>query len=364
MGATPPIGIPVCRRTKSADARATWGTPSRPATCTSSTRCPPLVSTSSGAPSTSKSRLLAIAPTGMPSCAAAWAAVRALPVSSRTWPAAPEAASRSATAATRGCVGRVMPRILPSARRPARPDPCRLDQTSLCRKPYAVHDDEDRPVDDPAATLAELASLRSRTRRDGRGWGFPLTLLGALVLLATPLYWYVPPPEGASLTDSFAFPLVRALGGVFTAHPLAIAVYWLVALLVGFLGSGLWYRRHARRVGLRRPVLGFVLTGLAVTVGLLVLQEIPFLDVLLFYVSGRGTSSIAVIAVSLFVLARLERSRVLLLFAVGFLGITVLVGTYNVENLVMAAGVPFGGWATATPVLLPGLVLLVGGLAA
>jgi hypothetical protein len=222
---------------------------------------------------------------------------------------------------------------------------------------------EDERVPDPAGVLSEVARLRARTRRDARGWWFHLVLFGVLVLLAAPLYWGSAAGDG-SLTDPVSVVLVQAFGGVFTAHPLAIAVYWLVALVVGFVGSGLWYRRSAHRIGLRRPVLAFVVTGLTVTVGLLALQNLPFFSLALFYVSARGTSSIAVIAVSLFVLAGVERSRGLLLFALLFLAVTVLVSSYNVENLVMEAGVPFGGWTTATPVLVPGLVLLAGGLGA
>lgn len=223
--------------------------------------------------------------------------------------------------------------------------------------------DGDEPVVDPRTALAEVARLRTRTRQDRGGWWFPLTLFGVLVLAATPLYWSVPPDDSA-ISDQVVYALVVAFGGVFTAHPLAIAVYWLLALTVGFVGSGLWYRRHAQRVGLRRPVVAFVVTGLAVTVALLLLQNVPYLNLPLFYLSVRGTSSITIIAVSLFVLARLERSRGLLLFALAFLAVAVLVSTYNVENLVVRAGVPFGDWTGAIPVLAPGLVLLIGGVTA
>ena len=227
-------------------------------------------------------------------------------------------------------------------------------------------DDSNPPVADPAAALAEVARLRARARQDGSGWWFPLVLFGVLVLAATPLYWGGPPlqDQDYSISDPFAVALVMAFGGVFTAHPVAIAVFWLIALVVGFVGSGLWYRRHAARVGLRRPVLAFVLTGLTVTLALLVLQNAPYLNIALFYVSFRGTSAISIIAVSLFVLARLERSRALLWFALGFLGLAVLVSTYNVENLLERAGLPYGDWGQATPVLVPGLVLLAGGVAA
>ncbi len=224
-------------------------------------------------------------------------------------------------------------------------------------------DDGDGAVTDPRAALADVARLRARTQQDRGAWWFPLVLFGVLVLAATPLYWSVPPDDQA-ISDPFVLALVAAFGGVFTAHPLAIAVYWLVALTVGFVGSGLWYRRHAHRVGLRRPVVAFVVTGLAVTMALLLFHNVPYLNLPLFYLSVRGTSSITIIAVGLFVLARLERSRGLLVFALAFLAVAVLVSTYNVENLVVRSGVPFGDWTGATPVLVPGLVLLIGGLTA
>lgn len=216
---------------------------------------------------------------------------------------------------------------------------------------------------DPRQALADVARLRARTRRDSHGWWFPLVLFGALVLAAAPLYWGGQPPQDGSITDPFSIALVMAFAGVVTAQPISLAVHWSIALVAGFVGSGLWYRRHTRRVGLRRPVTAFVLTGLVVMVGLLVLQSVPVVGLALFYVSFRGTSAVTVIAVSLFVLARLERSRALLVFAVGFLGVAVLVGTYDVENLIEEAGVPYGDWGPATPVLVAGTVLLAGGLA-
>ena len=226
--------------------------------------------------------------------------------------------------------------------------------------------DRDEPVSDPGAALAEVARLRSRTRQDGRGWWFPLTLFGVLVLLATPLYWGGPPLEDQdySTTNPFVIVLMMAFGGVFTAHPVAIAVYWLVALIVGFVGSGLWYRREAQRIGLRRPVRAFVLTGLAITFALVLLQSVPYASFLLFWVSFRGTLGIAIIAVALLVLARLERSAGLTAVAVVFLGLAVVVSTYNLENLVFPWSVIRGEWSGATAVVAPGLFLLVAGLVA
>ena len=76
-GPTPPIAWPVHSRTERASARVTADAPTSDATREVSTRCAPLVITSSGAPSAANTRLFAIAPTSQPSCCAAAAAVGA-----------------------------------------------------------------------------------------------------------------------------------------------------------------------------------------------------------------------------------------------------------------------------------------------
>ena len=75
MGETPPITWPVCSRTNSGVARLSLSTPIRWAVSVVSTRWAPEVRMSTGLPPASKSRLLAIAPTGQPRAAAASAAV-------------------------------------------------------------------------------------------------------------------------------------------------------------------------------------------------------------------------------------------------------------------------------------------------
>src|SRR5690606_11492531 len=104
-GATPPIGWPVAFRTNSGDARRTFRAPTREAPLAVSARCAPLVSTSSGAPSASNSRLLAIAPTSQPSCSAAACAVGAGSGSSLIAPVAPLSRRAFATRSVFGCMG-------------------------------------------------------------------------------------------------------------------------------------------------------------------------------------------------------------------------------------------------------------------
>jgi hypothetical protein len=220
------------------------------------------------------------------------------------------------------------------------------------------------PAADPADLLREVERLRARTRSTGRHWWFPLTLFGILVLLATPFYVSVLPDDTEGPIYTFVSPLAVAFGGMITDHPVATAVYWLTALIVGFVGSGLWYRRQGQRVGLRRPVLAFVVTGLVLTVGVVVIQELPFVGIPLYWVTARGTVAIVVIALALLVLARLERTAGLAWISVAYLGVAVLVSTYNVENLLFRLGIPYGAWAGTVAVVLPGLVLVVSGLVA
>src|SRR5690349_5141580 len=83
--------------------------------------------TSSGAPSAEKTSELAIWATSMPSCSAAWAAVRADPSRTFTEPVAPSSASLSVTRTTLGweCTDR---RLSGPARRPGRIFPaCPVD---------------------------------------------------------------------------------------------------------------------------------------------------------------------------------------------------------------------------------------------
>src|SRR5580698_2350557 len=99
-GPTPPMAWPVHSRTAWAEARSTTAAPIREATRDVSTRCAPLVITSSGAPSAAKIRLLAIAPTSQPSWAAADAAVGAASGNTRTEPGTPsERSTREKSAA-------------------------------------------------------------------------------------------------------------------------------------------------------------------------------------------------------------------------------------------------------------------------
>jgi hypothetical protein len=160
-----------------------------------------------------------------------------------------------------------------------------------------------------------------------------------------------------------------------------LAYYWLAALPGGLLLTLLWYRWHARRVGLQTPARGYVITGAVLTVLALVipllsrvhrphwlswLQHLQVLwpgDLVL-----RGTFPFVIIAAGLWVLARAERSRALAVIAAVYTGTALLASLYDIENVLFDLG-----WnparryldlTTLPNVLLPALVLLATGAGA
>jgi len=229
----------------------------------------------------------------------------------------------------------------------------------------------------PDQLLTELATLRHRARSARHAYWFPLVLFGLLTIGAAPLY-LVPAsrlPLGLSSSVIGAGPNI--LGGLAIASGgFYLAWYWAVALVAGYLATLLWYRRHARQAGVQTPARGYLITGIVLTVLVLVLPPltrfapplsliwVPFADVWI-----RGTFAFLIIAAGLWVLAAAEHSPGLAVIAAIYTGAALLGTLYNVENILFRLG-----WNPATPldwrlavlpnVLLPAAVLLLAGLIA
>ncbi|HEU4676284.1 MAG TPA: hypothetical protein VFS29_09865 [Motilibacteraceae bacterium] len=221
---------------------------------------------------------------------------------------------------------------------------------------------------DAQRLLADLDGLRRSTRGRRQAYWFPLVLFGLLLCGAAPLFVRMAAPcEGSCYVAATGPGWLRGFGdGV-------LGVYWLCALLVGTVLTTLWYAWHARDSGLRTRVRGPVLAWLLGIVVLLGAATVAAsLSVVLWPALVRQDAALLVVAVGLLVLARLERSRYLLVVAVVVAGLAVLATYYNPENLlfrllhlfgVADASMPFR-FAGAFGVLLPGAVLLAAGVAA
>jgi hypothetical protein len=249
-------------------------------------------------------------------------------------------------------------------------------------EPEGVPEPSDTGLTDPAAAaglLSEMLSLRRRARSARHAYWFPLVLFGVLTCAAVPLYTM---PIDVAGKSSFAglHGYMPVLGGV-SLLPVGtyLGYYWLVALLGGLALTLLWYRRHARRSGLKTPARGYLITVTALTALALFLPALAQLPPLHFLFrlfpgpfTNRGMVPFLIIAAGLCVLAWAERSRALGVIAAVYTGSALLGGLYNIENALFRLGwhpTPYElatQWRLASlpNVLLPALVLLIGGAGA
>jgi hypothetical protein len=228
-----------------------------------------------------------------------------------------------------------------------------------------------------ASLLAEMRALRGRTRTARHAYWFPLLLFGALTCTSIPFYVQPQARSGFS-SGQVTAPILPFFGGLAPLVSSAVAYYWLAALLAGLLATLVWYRWHARRVGVQTPSLGFTVTTLILTA---VAASIPplsqvrnphdlrFLDRLNVLYPGdliiRGTFPFVLIAIGLLVLARAERSWALAAIAAIYTGSALLAMLYDISNVTARLGWTPSPADQALPnILLPALILVLAGAGA
>jgi hypothetical protein len=225
--------------------------------------------------------------------------------------------------------------------------------------------------------LIYMKALRRGARSARHAYWFPLVLFGLLTCVAIPFYRQSFPASGY-VGSSLPIPNLPAFGGLPGLNQNDLAYYWLAALLAGLLLTLLWYRWHARKVGLRTPSRGFVVTIVAVTVLAVVLPALTMASTphwLRFMhrlgplwpgdLLARGTFPLLIIAAGLLVLAWAERSLSLTVIAVVYTGAALLANLYDIGNLTYRVGWTPPSSIYALPnLLLPALVLLAAGAGA
>jgi len=213
-------------------------------------------------------------------------------------------------------------------------------------------------------------------RAAGRpGSWFPLLLAGGLAVLSLPLSVLASPrpPAGLVLTAEVYPTVTQAmyLGGGSSngPFPFPLGWYWVGVLVACWLLTAAWYRWRDRRAGSRTRLRGYLVTGLvlaAVTAALPLLawgthiddgsamQAWAWLDA--FW--RLGTFALLAIAVSLGMLARIERSRALAVITAIYTAMVCLTGWLDLQAFTGSA-YPFGFGDPA--VLPPAAVLLLAG---
>lgn len=155
-------------------------------------------------------------------------------------------------------------------------------------------------TEDPKGLLAELTAMRKRARADRHGYWLPFLLFGLITLGATPFYTprlcvesgqnpelTSPVPCSWSSADQpwlyhWLHPTGQLSGPVFGFYKVGVAVdiYWIVALLCGYLAVVWWYRWRAAQIGVETPTKVYA----QVTIFMLVLPlvGVPVLSMLFF----------------------------------------------------------------------------------
>lgn len=203
--------------------------------------------------------------------------------------------------------------------------------------------------DDPRQLLSGTRELIDQVRRTQRATWFPLLVLAVVTFAALP-FRYSPHRLGTCAATG----AVR----VCTAYPPALLVYWPTALVLAYVVIAAFYirRSQARGVGTRvRPyVVAGIILALAMTGSLLWTLYHP----LAFTLAGPGLfpalhSYPFAIGLALVVLAGAERNEALLALALGYLTVVLVTATF---------GAATGGWGFLVQLVIPGSMLLLGGL--
>lgn len=268
--------------------------------------------------------------------------------------------------------------------------------------------------------LDDLAALRRQVRADRHAYAFPLFLFGALILLAPVCYASIPPPAAFEMVAVQLGPFPQFAPVGLLTHPDLVGWYWVMTIIGGLALTLWWYRHRARGQGVEtntrvavvaviaallgflvwpslfsvlgpsglysRPALNLtILFGSAALAAAAVLWGIrrddpartvtvavaTFLAVVAFGAVGvylvNGYTALVIIAVLLLGLAWSERSALLAVVGVLFIAVALLVNLYDVANVFDRLGWD-GGFdlqvVALQTLLLPGVILLAGGVAA
>jgi hypothetical protein len=214
------------------------------------------------------------------------------------------------------------------------------------------------PADDPRALLSSARKLTQRVRRAQRASWFALLVFAALTFASVPAVRY-----GGHHLDC------QAVGGAVNCRVYSEAefVYWPLALVLAYVLIAAFYVRQSRARGVGtcvRPyaIAGVVITGVLAGVAFWELHD-PAAGLTVMGHGARGladrlASPAAAIGLALLVLARAERSRALLILALGYLAAVLA----DVTFAGLLSGVQASGSWSDFPAVFPGCVLLAGGI--
>lgn len=204
------------------------------------------------------------------------------------------------------------------------------------------------PADDPHRLLASTRDLARRVRETQRATWFPLLVFAAVTFAAIPVYL----AGGHRMGTCAAVPRGTVCSVAYTAG----LVYWPIAIVLAYVAIAAFYihRSQVHGVGTRvRPyVIAGIVLALVATAGALWAFQHPLGDGQGVWLARLARPSCA-IGLALLVLAWVERSRALLVLALGYLAVLVVPLTF---------GPVLRGWTYLPQFIIDGSILLLGGI--
>jgi hypothetical protein len=225
-------------------------------------------------------------------------------------------------------------------------------------------DDSALSADTARQVLSATEQLTRRVRQAQRGTWFPLVLLGVVVVAAAPFY-------RLGRHTVTCDPVLGARGGVELIHHgtcvqvvgWPAGVYWISAFVLAYAAIAAFYVYRARNRGVGARILPYV--GVGIAAGLVFgIASAWTQELSLERMSPSGPVAVGLvplisIGLALFVLARVERSRPVLAFAVGYLVVALVACGVGPHGRGPSQVSPL--WSFLPALTVTGAVLLLGG---
>ncbi|WP_406066301.1 hypothetical protein [Micromonospora sp. NBC_00860] len=223
-------------------------------------------------------------------------------------------------------------------------------------------------ADGPRELLAAVRDLTRQVRSAQRGTWFPLLVFAVITLVAVPVYRYAP------YLDLFDTCRSRPQHTVCMGPNPTQLGYWTVALVLAYAAIAGFYVRQSRRRGVGTPIRPYVVVGVALAVlmaavsiwltfhPLIPVPADPFstdpveieVGPAAWLINGLA-SPLAVIALALLVLARVEHNWALLAYSLVYLAIVMVQGGQVIHST--------SPWFFLPYLLVPAALLLLGSAA-
>src|SRR5437660_7214311 len=111
--------------------------------------------------------------------------------------------------------------------------------------------------EDAGRLLETLDRVGHETRTARHGYWFAFLLFGLIILGSLPLYRPLPVQGDGIGTGGGAFAGLD-LGGIFNDHAWGIAMFWLIAVPLGYIVTATYYRLQARHTGVQGRIWPYV----------------------------------------------------------------------------------------------------------